>query len=290
MHRYRFSAMASPCEIILTGDEQHCLAASEAAAAEVHRIEAKYSRYRDNSELSRINRQAGSATEIDDETYQLLHYASVAWQQSDGVFDISAGILRQAWDFTRQQIPDSRQLAPLLSRIGWGQAQLNQQQILMPAGMEIDLGGLGKEYAADKAAQVCREHGFRTGVVDLGGDLHVLGPKNEEPWQIGVRHPRKPDHAFAQLPVYQGGMASSGDYERYFEYQGRRFCHLLNPHTGMPVDHWASISVLAPSCLLAGTLSTIAMLKQAQGLSWLQQQGVHFLAIRPDLSHHLHNG
>ncbi|GGY34321.1 FAD:protein FMN transferase [Bacterioplanes sanyensis] len=283
---HSFTAMASPCRLLLQGEPEACQAAAQAAEAEVKRIEAKYSRYRDDSELSRINRLAGQITDIDSETQQLLHYAQVCWQQSDGLFDISAGILRQAWDFKTQRLPSQQQLQPLLQRIGWQRAELNEHSLLMPTGMEIDLGGLGKEYAADQAALMCRQHGIDTGIIDLGGDLHILGPRGQHPWQLGVRHPRE-DKAFAQLPVYQGGMASSGDYERYFERDGQRFCHLLNPHTGMPVSYWASITVLAPTCLLAGTLSTIAMLKQHQALPWLKQQQLHFLAIRPDLSYEL---
>jgi thiamine biosynthesis lipoprotein len=283
---HSFTAMASPCRLLLQGEPEACQAAAQAAETEVRRIEAKYSRYRDDSELSRINRLAGELTDIDSETQQLLHYAQVCWQQSDGLFDISAGILRQAWDFKAQRLPSQQQLQPLLQRIGWQRADLNEHSLLMPAGMEIDLGGLGKEYAADQAALICRQHGIDTGIIDLGGDLHILGPRGQHPWQLGVRHPREPK-AFAQLPVYQGGMASSGDYERYFERDGQRFCHLLNPHTGMPVSYWASITVLAPTCLLAGTLSTIAMLKQHRALPWLKQQQLHFLAIRPDLSYEL---
>lgn len=290
MFRHQFTAMASPCVITLDGPSSTCEAAALAAEAEVRRIEAKYSRFRDDSELSRINRQAGHKTDIDPETFQLLHYADVCWQQSQGLFDISAGILRQAWDFHSGKVPSDKQLQPLLQRIGWQRVTLAEDHLQLPASMELDLGGIGKEYAADRAAQQCLNLGINSGVIDLGGDLHVLGPKQQGPWQIGVRHPRQPQQAFAQLPVYQGGMATSGDYERYFEQQGKRYCHLLNPHTGMPVHYWASVSVIAPSCLLAGSLATLTMLQQAEGLPWLKQQSVQFLAIRPDLSHHRHNG
>ena len=263
----------------------------------VRRIEHKYSRYRDDSILSRINNNAGQPTPIDAETHWLLNYAAVCYEQSDGLFDISSGVLRQAWDFRKNLIPSADALASLLPRIGFGAVKLSDHELLMPPDMELDLGGIGKEYAADVCADIARQGGVNSGIIDLGGNLHILGPRPQEdshqsagtashvqPWQLGVRHPRKPQQAIARLPVYQGGMATSGDYERFFEKNGQRFCHLLNPHNGYPVDHWASVTVLAPSTLLAGTLSTIAMLRQQAAPDWLREQNLHALLIRPDLS------
>ncbi len=291
IQRFSFTAMASPCELHLLGESECCRAAAEAVEQEVKRIERKYSRYCPDSILSRINRNAGQPTDIDAESHYLLNYAAICWQQSDGLFDISSGILRQAWDFREAALPTKKCLQPLLQRIGFDQAELTAHQFIMPATMEIDLGGIGKEYAADRAAGICREYGIHSGIIDLGGDLLVLGPKpDNSPWLLGVRHPRDPENAFAQLPVYEGGMATSGDYERFFELDGQRYCHLLNPKNGFPVQYWASITVLAPSCLLAGTFSSIAMLKQQDALTWLDLQGLHYLAVRPDGSHFASSG
>ncbi|MEL7401467.1 MAG: FAD:protein FMN transferase, partial [Pseudomonadota bacterium] len=174
LQRFAFSAMASPCELHLLGEPQQCRAAAEAAEAEVRRIEQKYSRYRHDSVLSQINQQAGEPTAIDAETYYLLHYAQVCWQQSDGLFDISSGVLRQCWDFKHAVLPEPSELSACLTRIGFNQAQLSETSLQLPANMEIDLGGLGKEHAADRAAAVCRQHGIHHGIIDLGGDLLVL--------------------------------------------------------------------------------------------------------------------
>lgn len=286
IHHYPFKAMASPCELHLIGEESVCAQAADAVQAEVQRIEQKYSRYRDDSVLSQLNQQAGKRVSIDGETHYLLHYAHACWQQSNGLFDISSGVLRQAWNFRQPALPASELLTSLLKRIGFQQSQLEQNSFQMPADMEIDFGGIGKEYAADRAGEICRQHGIQSGIIDLGGDLLVLGPKPDgSPWLLGVRNPRSPEQAFAQLPVYEGGMATSGDYERYFILEDRRYCHLLNPLDGYPVNYWASVTVLAPSCLLAGTLSSIAMLKEDQAAAWLKQQAVHYLAIQPDGSH-----
>lgn len=280
--------MASPCSFHLPQSGQTTVAA-QAMEAEVRRIEQKYSRYRNDSVLSRINQQAGHTITIDDETAWLLRYAQVAFSQSDGLFDLSSGVLRSAWNFREPQLPDTSRLRALCARIGLDRIRLDDLQLTLPADMELDLGGIGKEYAADCAAAVARRFGINHGIIDLGGDLHVLGPQiqadgSEKPWMLGVRNPRDPQQAIAQLPVYSGGMATSGDYERYFEHKGRRYCHILNPKSGWPVSYWASVTVLAPSTLLAGTLSTIAMLKEAAAAPWLAEQNVHALLIRPDLS------
>ncbi len=281
--------MASPCCLHLPAAEPQAARIARQMESEVRRIEQKYSRYQPDSALSQINQQAGQSTTIDNETAYLINYARVCYEQSDGLFDISSGVLRHGWDFRHAQIPSASQRHALQQRIGLSRLKLHGQQLTMPADMELDLGGIGKEYAADAAAAIARQAGIHSGIIDLGGDLHILGPQTgndgeQQPWMLGVRHPRQPEQAIARLPVYQGGMATSGDYERFFEHQGHRYCHLLNPHTGWPVSYWASATVLAPSCLLAGTLSAIAMLREAQAEHWLRQQHVHALLIAPDLT------
>lgn len=287
IREYRFTAMASPCCLHLP-DVPHARQLARDMEQEVRRIEQKYSRYRPDSVLSQLNARAGQYQETDEETAWLLRYAQVCYEQSDGLFDISSGILRTVWNFRSATLPSAEALESVSAHIGLHRMQLEGQQLWLPAGMELDLGGLGKEYAADRAAAVALNAGITCGIVDLGGDLHILGPKTntdgqEQPWLLGVRNPRQPGQAIAQLPVYRGGMATSGDYERYFELNGQRYCHLLNPHTGWPVSHWASVTVLAPGCLLAGTLSSIAMLRETAGANWLKDQSLHALLIRPDL-------
>ncbi len=276
--------MASPCCFHLP--EETPVELITAMESEVWRIEQKYSRYRDASVLSQINASAGGhPVEIDNETQWLLDYARVGFEQSDGLFDITSGVLRRVWDFKAGLLPTAAQLEPVRRKIGFDRITVSNHCIALPEGMEIDFGGIGKEYAADAAAEIARKAGIVSGIIDLGGDLHVLGPKVDgAPWTLGVRNPRCPQQASASLPVYQGGMASSGDYERYFERDGKRYCHILNPVTGHPASHWASVTVIAPNCLLAGTLSTIAMLKEEAGEEWLRAQQVSALLIRPDLS------
>ncbi len=258
---------------------------AQAAEEEVRRIETKYSRFRPDSILSKINSSDGQKTTIDAETHYLLNYSSVAFELSDGLFDITAGVLSKLWDFRNGIIPSPETIRTNLAYVGFQHIRFNSNSIILPAGMSLDFGGIGKEYAVDCAAAICKSAGITHGIVDLGGDLHVIGPQpDNRAWKVGVRNPRAPENAIAELAITQGGLSTSGDYERYFEHSGKRYCHLLLPKTGMPVSYWASVSVVAPSCLLAGTLSTIAMLKQSDARIWLDEQEIQYLGIHPDLT------
>lgn len=258
---------------------------AQAAEEEVRRIETKYSRFRPDSILSKINSSDGQKTTIDAETHYLLNYSSVAFELSDGLFDITAGVLSKLWDFRNGIIPSPETIRTNLAYVGFQHIRFNSNSIILPAGMSLDFGGIGKEYAVDCAAAICKSAGITHGIIDLGGDLHVIGPQpDNRAWKVGVRNPRAPENAIAELAIMQGGLSTSGDYERYFEHSGKRYCHLLLPKTGMPVSYWASVSVVAPSCLLAGTLSTIAMLKQSDARMWLDEQEIQYLGIHPDLT------
>jgi thiamine biosynthesis lipoprotein len=149
--------------------------------------------------------------------------------------------------------------------------------------MQIDFGGFGKEYAADRAALILQQHGVKHGFVNLGGDIHVLGPLPDgTAWTIGIAHPRKLDAQIAQVTISQGGIATSGDSERYFELDGKRYCHVLSPKTGWPVSSWQSISIIGANTIMAGALTTIAMLKESQALEFLTSYGLPYLAVRSD--------
>lgn len=283
IYRIPFKAMASTCEVVIAdNDEQAMFAKAQDAIAEVRRIEVKYSRYRPDSIVSRINAQAGGdAIACDEETVALFDYAQALYQASDGLFDITAGILRQAWEFKSQRLPAENEVQALCQRIGWHKVERADNKLRLPlAGMEIDFGGFGKEYAADRAASVLQTAGVTHGYVNLGGDIRVLGPKPDgQAWIMGIQDPRQPDKIIASIPLTTGALATSGDYEKYMEVAGQRYCHILNPQTGMPVRQWRSISVLAPVTALAGSCTTIGMLKEAKALAYLQQTGLRFLAI-----------
>jgi FAD:protein FMN transferase len=281
---HRFHAMASDCAVHVQAETA---AASTmiavAAEAEVRRIEARYSRYRDDSELARINRVAavGGATDVDPETAGLITYAKVCFQSSGGAFDITSGLLRQAWNFSGSRLPEQRELDTLLPRIGLDKVTLTDGRLTFgQAGMELDLGGLGKEYAADRAAEVCCEFGARHGFADLGGDIRVIGPQPDgAPWRIGIRHPRDGAALVAEVALHGGALATSGDYERFIEVEGRRYCHILDPRTGWPAQGLSSVTVISERCLVAGSLATSAMSRGESGGPWLESLGIRHIAI-----------
>ena len=280
--------MASEHELLLwSDDEARATRAAEAAIADVHRIEAKYTRYRDDSVTIRINRAAGgAAVAIDAETAALLAYADECHRLSGGRFDLTSGVLHRVWDFRRKppQVPDGAALAAATALIGWSRVEWDERAVRLPeAGMEIDFGGIGKEYAADRAATVCVEHGIRHGLVNLGGDVRATGPQPDgAPWRVGIRHPRREGAAIATVRLESGAVATSGDYERFFEIAGQRYCHILDPRTGRPVVHWRSISVVAPLCVVAGSCATIAMLMGPDAESFLRGQGLRYVAVDAD--------
>lgn len=280
----RFRAMASSCEIVVAGDNARTRHAAHEAMAEVRRIEAKYSRYQPDSVLSRINASAGTghAIEVDAETAGLLAFAQRLYEQSGGRFDATSGVLRRAWNFRDARVPTPAELGALLPLVGWRRVEWSGRRVHLPeAGMELDFGGIGKEYAADRAHAVLAEAGTRHGFVNLGGDLRVIGPHaSGRPWCFGIQHPRRENDVSAQVLLSQGALATSGDYERFFiTPEGRRCCHILDPRSGQPVTQWQSISVVAPVCAAAGALATIAMLRGAAAPAFLRAQGVAFLAV-----------
>jgi FAD:protein FMN transferase len=283
-------ACTFPFPAMSCANELHFFAANEARAAtvanaaigEVARIERRFSRYREDSLVSRINQAAGGAPiEVDEETAALLDYAASCFHHSDGLFDITSGVLRRAWDFRAGRIPGQSEIDALLPLVGWDKVAWEKPFFRLPlVGMEIDFGGIAKEYAADRAATVCREMGMAHGFANLGGDLCVWGPQPDgSPWQIGIRDPAGGGRMLARLPVFSGGLATSGDYERCLEIDGKRYGHLLDPRSGWPVAGLHSVTVQASSCLLAGSVTSIALLKGEQGLTWLEESGLPYLAV-----------
>lgn len=281
---HSFFAMGGDCAIHLCTESKSTFEdLAEAAEAEVVRIEKRYSRYRVDSELSRINAAAAAGENIciDDEARNLIEYAKACFAKSDGAFDITSGILRRAWNFQAARPPDQASIDALLPLIGLDRIALSDGCLhFSKAGQELDFGGLGKEFAADRAMEICETLGARHGFVDLAGDIRVIGPQPDgSPWIVGIRHPREPDLVIARVALTGGALATSGDYERYFDFEGRRYCHILDPRTGWPAQGLSSVTVISDRCLVAGSLSTIAMLKGREGSDWLERLGVRHIVV-----------
>jgi thiamine biosynthesis lipoprotein len=183
------------------------------------------------------------------------------------LFDISSGILRKAWNFQNNELPSQELITKLLEKVGWHNINWHSPTLeFCTPGMELDFGGIVKEYAVDRVLELCRQASAEHGLINLGGDLKIIGQRrNNQPWQIGIKHPRQTHATITTLAINRGAIAGSGDYERCIEIQGMRYGHILNSQTGWPVIHMAAVTVLSDFCVVAGSAATIAMLKEEQG-------------------------
>lgn len=284
VYDYCFHAMGSPCSTqFFAASRQQAEDAFLQLTESLARLEQRYSRYRADSLISRINATAGSGfeTPIDTETFALLRYADQCYRESDGLFDITSGVLRRIWRFKEQKsLPSKGEIKALLPLIGWKKVRWNQNGIYLPlVGMELDFGGIVKEYAADASAGLLRQLNITSGIVELGGDVRIVGPLPDgKGWPIAVRKlERDSANGSVEIRLKHGGVASSGDYERFLMIGGVRYGHILNPKTGWPVSGLTAVSVVADHCVVAGSVATIAMLKGIAGKKWLQDSGLPFL-------------
>ena len=264
----RFAAMACPCELLIaTPHQSQAATIAQLAAQEVWRIEQKYSRYNTVGIVAAINNAQGKAQVCDDETRDLFIYAQQLFELSQGLFDISSGCLKDIWHFHHKtktpRLPSSEELEPLLPNIGLQKAHLNGNALTLPAGMQIDFGGIGKEYAADKALQKIAQ--YNAGqiapipvLVNLGGDIVASKSLVNTPWRVGLSEGPK-----AQAITFtQGAVATSGISQRQWIIAGKSYSHILNPKTGYPVNNPPhSVTVAAPTCMQAGMLTTLIMLQ-----------------------------
>lgn len=279
--RAAFTALGSPCELLVDVDDRDEAAAlAEAAAGEAARIERKWSRYRDDGIIHAINTSAGRPVVVDDETAGLLDLAAHCFAASEGRFDATSGVLRRAWRFDGAGAAPTREaVAALLPLVGWGRVTWRRPQLTLPAGMELDLGGLGKEYAVDRAAQLLSLRTSAAALVNFGGDLRALGARRDRrPWRVGVEAPAaradEPPRPGLDLELARGALATSGDSRRFVMQDGVRHGHILDARTGWPPPGAPrSVTVLADTCVEAGVLATLAMLQGAGARSWLAGQG-----------------
>ena len=281
---FAFRAMATPCEVRLESqDAELAGAVGRAVEAEARRIECKYSRYRDDSIVSQINNSGGDEIIVDPETSDLLQFAANCFEISGGLFDITSGVLRRVWKFDgSDNVPDATQIKPLLASIGWEKVSWSPPVISLPAGMEIDLGGLAKEYAVDRALGAVREITSQPALVNFGGDLCVSGPRSSGArWKVAIESVEEDGRVAGLLELADGALATSGDARRFLLKDGIRYGHILDPRNGKPVKNTPrSVTVAARTCLEAGLTATLAMLQGKHAEIFLKREGVRAWCIR----------
>lgn len=264
LRRRRWSALGTVCEI-----QYACAAADHAAAFEdeavawVENFEARYSRFRPDSLVSRINDAAGGDwVEVDEEMDGLLNFCASLHFMTQGVVDVTAGPLLRLWNYksATPRVPSDEEIAAARSLVGWAKVQREPGRVRLPErGMCLDFGGWGKEYAVDAVAALARSRGISRALVDFGRDIMAVGAAPGKPgWHVGLEDPANPSGPCrGSLAALDVGVATSGDYVRGFTVDGRRYGHIVDSRVGRPVANGClQTTVVAPSCLLAGALST----------------------------------
>jgi len=282
--------MGGPCEVLAEiADESAARSIVDTVAASAWRIEAKFSRYRSDNVVAQINAAAGAPVEVDAETANLLDFAALMYQLSDGMFDITSGVLRRVWTFDGgSRAPTRDDIEVLLPLVGWQKVQWKRPFITLRSGMQIDFGGIAKEYAVDQATQLAAQTSSAAVLVNFGGDLAVTRARDgNRPWRVGIegidaRAPR----ASTLVDLAAGALATSGDTYRYVESEGRRLPHILDPRSGRPVSRAPrTVTVAAPTCTNAGMLTTLAMLRGPDAEAFLESEGVrHWVQRDPPAS------
>lgn len=280
-----FHAMGSPCELLVeTDDESLAERLLDLVSSEAWRVEDKFSRYLPDNIVAQINNSDGAEIEVDDETADLLDFATTLHQLSDGMFDSSSGVLREVWKFDgSDNVPSPEQITSILCRVGWQKLDWNRPCLRLRPGMQIDLGGLGKEYAVDRAASQLAEATDASCLVNFGGDLIAVGSRAKHAgWQVGIEAlDEGTQRAERLIRLKQGGLATSGDARRFLQKDGVRYGHILNPVSGWPIEGSArSITVAADTCTQAGMLATLAMLSGRAAEAFLDEQNVSYWCLR----------
>jgi thiamine biosynthesis lipoprotein len=273
--------MGGPCEVLVeTEREQEARQLAEAVTACAERIERKYSRYRSDNIVAQINGAQGTPVTVDEETANLLDFSGLLHSLSGGMFDVTSGVLRRAWSFDgRDRIPTREDVDALLSLVGWQKIHWTRPVVSLLPGMQIDLGGVAKEYAVDQAVRAASIVSPVPTLVNFGGDLAVTRARSGgQPWRVGIEGIDEGLGASARLvDLAAGALATSGDTYRYVKSGGRRLPHILDPRNGHPIEGAPrTVTVAASNCTQAGMFTTLAMLKGPGAEAFLESEGIRF--------------
>jgi thiamine biosynthesis lipoprotein len=252
-------------------------AASAAVMNEMHRIDAAMSPFKPDSELSRINRNAARRpVQITPEMFGLLERALEFSRLSDGAFDITFASVGQLYDYRAGSGPTDAELAVARAAIGYENVILDPQARTVRFardGVRIDLGGFAKGHAVDNGGAILKRHGIANGIVTAGGDSRVVGDRRGRPWAIGIRDPRRKADVVAILPLEDAALSTSGDYERFFETDGVRFHHVIDPKTGKSPSHVQSVTVVGQDGLTTEAFSkSVFVMGVEKGLQFIESK------------------
>jgi len=266
-------------------DKHHAKQCAEQVFSEMRRIDALMSPYKPDSELSRLNQQAADeAIQISEEMFNLLKKSLRMSQMSNGAFDITFSSVGHLYDYREGIKPSEQEIQQSLERINFRHVVLDEKnhsvRFARP-GVRIDLGGIAKGYAVDNGIAILDKCGIKGGLVSAGGDSRILGDRGNRPWMMGIRHPRKKDAVVVVLPLSNTALSTSGDYERFFIEDGKRYHHIISPKTGKSVATTWSATVIGPDTTTTDALSTsLFVLGPAKGLQLVESlEGIDAVII-----------
>lgn len=281
---------------VVSSDSQEAAQAMESAFAEVDRVEALISEWRGDSELSEVNRRGvDEAVAVGPELFEVVRQGVEYSERTDGNFDITFAGCGHLWSMSEEEIPTGEAIGQCLPRIDYEGVALDEERRTIGFdgdGVQIGLGGIGKGYGVDRAAEVLEERGITDYVVDGGGDMRVSGERVDRPWSVGIGHPRRAGKLLGTLSIAEGAVVTSGDYERYFERDGQRYHHIIDPSTGRPARKSVSVTVVAHDATAADALATgLFVMGPFDGIELASEmEGVEALIVAPDLSIHRTQG
>ena len=287
-HGQRIDLMGTSVSVELWhDDEARGLALVDQVLDEYRRIDRLMSTYRSDSEISAVNARAAlEPVPVSDEMFGLIETAISISKASGGAFDISYESVGFLYDFRARQRPDAEAIAARIEAIDYRHIALDPQartiRFEVP-GMRINLGGIAKGHAVERGAAILRAAGIRHALLNAGGDTRVIGDRRGQPWVVGIRHPRQDDAVATRLPLIDEAISTSGDYERFFEEDGRRYHHILNPATGEPTETLLSATVIGPDATYTDALATtIFVLGVEDGLALIEKfEGFEAILIAP---------
>ena len=262
VYKYHQVSLGTTVEITLVApEEEEARRAAMQAFQEIKRIEQLMSPKITSGDVYRINQSAGAGwVNVSPETIEVIQKAKEISTLSEGAFDITVAPLTRIWRGAREKgfPPSVEEVAKLLELVNFREMLISPEGkvLLRKKGMAVDFGGIAKGYAVDKAFEILRSLGHENIIVNAGGDLRAGGKRGDQPWTIGIQHPRQPDGIMAKMSLSDSAMATSGNYQKFFMYQGRRYGHIFNPSDGFPTESSQSVSVTHKNSMTADALAT----------------------------------
>ena len=281
--------MGTELKITAIGEQAEILESGiEAAVEELRRIENLMTDWRE-SPLLKLNSTAGSGPQkTPQELFQIIERGVEFGKVTGGAFDLTYNGVGKLWNFStgKPVLPSTEEVSAALKFVSYKKVKLNpiKQTVALPKGFSIGLGGIAKGYGVDRAMDKLREHGIKNAIVNAGGDMKILGRNFGKIWEIAIKHPRERSQAMAAIRAINKSIVTSGDYERFFEIDGKRYHHIIDPQTGYPSKKAISATVVAPSAELGDVLATtLVVLGPKDGLKFIESlRGIEAIVVGMD--------